>query len=99
MMKNDLPVACTLGPDALQARREQLLPGLIARAVERIEVPEGLRLRFNDADTLGAIAHVIEVERRCCRFLRFALTAEPGDGPIWVEVTGPAGTRAFLDAL
>jgi hypothetical protein len=26
------------------------------------------------------------------------LTVEPGDGPVWLELTGPSGTREFLEA-
>jgi hypothetical protein len=44
-------------------------------------------------------AAVIEAEHRCCRFLRFLLLVEPGDGPVWLEVTGPQGTEDFLSAL
>jgi hypothetical protein len=42
---------------------------------------------------------MIDAERRCCRFLRFVVTVEPGDDSICLEVTGPAGTREFLDGL
>jgi hypothetical protein len=35
----------------------------------------------------------------CCRFLRFTLTVEPDRGPIALELTGPRGTREFLESL
>ena len=40
----------------------------------------------------------VDLERRCCAFLRFELTVEPGGGPVWLELTGPPGTREFLQA-
>jgi hypothetical protein len=93
----NLPIACTLGPAALKARREDLLGGLVRRAAERVDIPNGYRVRFEPSgDILLAIANVVEVERHCCRFLAFVLTIEPDDGPIWLEITGPAGTREFL---
>ena len=96
----NLPIACTLGPAALKARREDLLGGLVRRAVERVELPNGYRVRFEPAnDILSAIAEVVEVERQCCRFLTFELTIEPADGPIWLEFTGPVGTREFLAGM
>ena len=96
----NLPIACTLGPAALEARREDLLGGLVRRAVERVELQNGYRVRFEPTnDALSAIAKVVEVERQCCRFLTFVLTIEPGDGPIWLEFTGPAGTREFLGGM
>ena len=95
-----LPVACTLGPAAVKARREDLLGGLLRRAHERIDLPNGYRVRFEpDADLLVTIARVVETERQCCRFLTFELTVEPGAGPIWLQFTGPPGTREFLAGM
>jgi hypothetical protein len=51
------------------------------------------------ACTLTAIAQTIDAERQCCRFLTFTVTVEPDGGPISLAVTGPPGTREFLDAL
>jgi hypothetical protein len=97
---SNLPIVCTLGPAALKARRDDLLGGLVRRADERLDLPDGYRVRFTAAeDALATIAQVIEVERRCCRFLTFHVTVEPEDGPIWLEVTGPPGTREFLAGM
>ena len=61
---------------------------------------DGYRLRFApSADTLALIGRAIDAERLCCRFLRFMLTVEPDEGPILLDLTGPAGTREFLSAL
>lgn len=96
----DLPVVCTLSPDALRARREGLLLDLIRGAAARRELPEGLRLEFeSNSETLSAIARVVDAERQCCRFLRFGITVEPGGGPIALELTGPPGTREFVAAM
>lgn len=58
------------------------------------------RGRFDpQADLVKEAAMVIDAEHRCCRFLHFLLLVEPGDGPIWLEVTGPEGTPAFLSTL
>jgi hypothetical protein len=93
----NLPIACTLGPATVKARCEDLLGGLVRRASERIELPNGYRVRFDPAaDILSTIAKVIEVERQCCRFLTFELAMEPDNGPIWLQFTGPEGTREFL---
>lgn len=96
----DLPVACTLSPAALQARRENLLPGLLRRTTERRELPNGYSLRFAvEGEAICEIARTVENERQCCRFLRFTVTIEPGDGPITLGLTGPPGTREFLAAM
>jgi hypothetical protein len=96
----DLPIACALTPDALRARREGLLSDLVRRAEGREDVSEGLRLRFAPtSETLATIARAVEAERHCCRFLRFGITVEPDGGPVFLELTGPSGTRDFISAL
>ena len=97
---SQLPIACSLSPEAVQARRANLLPGLVQRADDTEPLVNGIRLRFRaSTEALQAIASTIEVERQCCRFLRFDVTIESDAGPIWLTVTGPAGTAEFLDAL
>ena len=96
----DLPIVCTLGPPALAARREGLLSDLMRRADDHQDLTEGHRLRFSgDGDTFGAIARAVDAGRQCCRFLRFQITVEPDGGPVWLDLTGPPGTRDFLSAL
>lgn len=96
----DLPIVCTLTPEALTARREGLLARLVRRAERQQVLPDGYRLRFAPAEgVLADIARVLDAERQCCQFLRFTLTVEPGGGPIQLELTGPPGSREFLSAL
>lgn len=96
----DLPIVCTLGPAAVTARRDDLLGTLVRRAEERVDLPNGYRVRFAPAEgVLTTIARVIETERLCCRFLRFQMTVEPDGEAIWLELTGPPGTREFLAGM
>ena len=96
----DLPIACTLSPDALQARRQGLLADLLRRARSHELTAAGLRVVFpGDGETLATIARVVDAERLCCRFLRFVVTTEPDAGPIALELSGPSGTREFLNSL
>jgi len=94
----DLPVACTLSPAALEARRQKLLNAVVRHADERVELPDGYRLRF-PPDLLSEITRMVDAERQCCRFLTFTVKVEPDDGPISLDLTGPAGTREFLAAM
>jgi hypothetical protein len=97
---NDLPVACTLGPETLKIRREGLLANLMHRVDSHEPLPNGHRLRFGAADdVLMLISRTIEAERKCCRFLRFQLTVEPAEGPVVLELTGPPGTQEFIAGL
>ena len=96
----DMPIACSLSPDAIAARKAGLLPGLAARATAVDELPDGLRLRFEPANgLLSDIAAVVDAERQCCRFLQFDLKVEQDGGPVALSLTGPPGTREFVSAL
>jgi len=96
----DLPIACELTSAEIQARREGLLPGLLAQAQERVALPQGFRWRFAaSGEFLAAAAKTIDAERQCCRFLQFVLTVESNAASIWLEITGPQGTAEFLDTL
>ncbi|HEV2751250.1 MAG TPA: hypothetical protein VGV12_12075 [Gemmatimonadales bacterium] len=96
----DLPIACRLTPFELFARSDTLLPGVIARAEQSELLPDGARWRFTpSSELLLALAVMIDAERRCCPFLRFQVLAEADNGPVWLEVTGPEGTREFLERL
>ena len=93
----EFPICCTLsGPE----RATRLVSEIATLRRDQQEVrwlPEGVTLRFRaEPGRLAAPAEFVEYERQCCAFLQFRLTAEPGGGPIWLELTGPAGTRAFL---
>jgi hypothetical protein len=95
-----LPVVCSLSPSALSERREDALRGLRARAREIREIAGGWSIRFAAEDDLIAeLAHFIQKERKCCAFLRFALIVAPGEGPVWLELTGPDGTQDMLRGL
>jgi hypothetical protein len=94
------PIACTLTPDEVEARKAGHLPGLAARVEGVRPTPDGYELDFAPADgILRTLAEVIDAERVCCRFLRFEITVTPAGGPITLRLSGPPGTREFLDAL
>ncbi|HEX3127518.1 MAG TPA: hypothetical protein VH394_09315 [Thermoanaerobaculia bacterium] len=94
----DIPIACSLTAAQLDQRRE-ILAALRARCAEVQPIENGLRLRFEAASgVLSDIARVIDLERQCCRFLRFRLDVLPDGGPVLLELNGPEGTAEFLGA-
>ncbi len=94
------PIVCSLTPDAIQAGRAGLLPGLAERATTREPIADGYRLSFAaSSDALQHIARVVDAERQCCRWLRFDLVVPPAGGFVTLTLTGPAGAREFLAAL
>jgi len=72
----------------------------VRQAKRREDLDDGLRLELApSAETIALIARAIEAERHCCRFLRFGMSVKPNRGPVFLELTGPAGARAFVSAL
>jgi hypothetical protein len=67
------------------------------QAQERLDLPNGYAVRF-EPDAIEALARFVAKERRCCPFLSFTVDVEPNDGPVWLEIVGPEGTREFLAA-
>ena len=47
----ELPIACTLTPEALQTRREGLLMDLMRRVERRQDLSDGVRLEFAPLQT------------------------------------------------
>lgn len=95
----DLPVVCSLTEPELAERRAGVLGEVRRSAQEARWLADGVRLRFTATPgSLATLATFVDLERRCCAFLRFRLTVEPGGGPVWLELTGPPGAREFLQA-
>src|SRR5260221_6736407 len=97
---SDLTIACTLTTPELQERRSTLLQEVRAAALEVKETEDGFAYRFASDDSLLAdLFMLIQLEHQCCPFLRFSLVVEAGDGPVWLELTGPPGTKEFLKSI
>jgi len=93
----DLPIACTLTAPELQERRRTVLQKVRSAVVEVRELENGYSYSFPSAeDWLVEVAGLIDLERQCCPFLRFQITVEENGGPLWLEMTGPPGTKEFL---
>lgn len=95
------PIACNLG--ALdgdeQRRRAALADDVVGHAKATTETTDGYALCFGeDAALLRNVIDWIGLERRCCPFLRFELTFDPGNGPFWLRLGGGPGVKEFLSA-
>ena len=92
-----LPVACSLMDSELQERRRDVLQKVRSGVAEVKEIDYGFLYRFpSDGTWISELANLVELEHQCCPFLKFNITVEPGDGPLWLEITGPPGTKEFL---
>jgi hypothetical protein len=91
-----LPVACSLMDSELQERRRNALQKVRSTVTEVKEIDRGFIYRFSSGTLISELAGLVELEHQCCPFLKFHITVEPGDGPVWLEMTGPPGTKEFL---
>ena len=100
MTSRELPIACSLTDPEFQQRRSELLKTFQGALLETKELDEGYAYRFpSSANWILELAQLITFERECCPFLRFNLRLEPANGPLWLELTGPEGTKDFLKSL
>jgi hypothetical protein len=98
-MSTTRPLACDSAAIPVVNRQAhfELIQRLFGNlALGRASVPGGYRFRF-DAEALGQIADFVENERKCCPFLAFLIAVDGDADWIWLQLTGPAGTREFLD--
>ncbi|MBV8199970.1 MAG: hypothetical protein JOZ15_05030 [Acidobacteria bacterium] len=96
---DELPIVCTLTAPELRERRA----GVLRRVRERLlgsrplADAAGCELRFpGDDATVADVLEMVLLESRCCAFLRFRVTLEPGGRSAAVEITGPPGGAEIL---
>ena len=95
----NIPIACTLSGLERRERESTTLAALRKHVCHTDARPDGYALELAMSDeALAAATALIQLERRCCPFLRFALTVEPGGDLVQLALTGPPGTREFLSA-
>ena len=100
MEATKLPVACSLTGPELQERRRQVLRKVGEAVLEVKDLGDGYAYRFPSDDVwITELANLITFERQCCPFLQFNVRIEPGAGPVWLELSGPEGTKDFLNSL
>lgn len=94
-----LPLACVPGAIPAEARASHFerVDRVFAAARDRVSLQDGYAFRF-DCELLIEIARFTEQERLCCPFLTITLEQRPAGGSLWLYLTGPAGTREFLDS-
>ena len=94
------PVACELTTPALRERKAWLQQQLGGHLRTHQWLSEGLALQLvYTPESVAIISELVQLEAQCCPFLRFDLRVHSGTGLLELDLTGPPGTRAFLDLL
>lgn len=93
----DLPIACTLEPDAMPDRLADWR-AILDRAQARTITADGaLRLELDDDLDLGELTRLVAAEQHCCAFFSFAITVDASG--IGLEVRAPEGATAVVTSL
>jgi len=96
----EIPVACTLSDRDLAQRRNEITRTLLGGRQETRELPDGYAVRFPGDEAWAArLLAFIAGERACCPFFTFTLVFEPRQGPLWLHLCGPAGTKELVADL
>jgi hypothetical protein len=93
------PVQCNL--DALspeeRAHHAAALKKLGEKALERRELQDGYAYRFAwESGILAELVEWIPLERACCPFFRVSIEVEPGNGAVWLHLTGSGPVKEFI---
>ena len=98
--EQDLPILCSLTNADFQARRREIVNKFSQAVVEIKELNDGFAYRFPSGDEwLTELSQFISFERQCCPFMSFKMIVEANQDSIWLELTGPTGTKDFLANL
>ncbi len=95
----EIPIACTLSAQDYTARTIEV-EELMHRAEETRDLEDGYALKFaGSADQARDLLQFIIQERACCPFFTFELHFELQEGPIWLSLRGPEGTKSFIQEM
>lgn len=84
--------------EALQEQRRKLMAQVVRSADHIDTLEEGYRLRLAHKHT-DLVMQLEQAERACCQFLNFGVEFPAGLDTINLTITGPVGTREYLDQL
>lgn len=99
MTSTSLPLACVTGaiPADQRAGHFDLIRRLFGGALSREPIVAGYAFRFGP-DAFEEVGRFVANERRCCPFLDFDIRVPAGGKDLILTLSGPEGTREFLDA-
>ena len=92
----DIPIVCTLRPDALRGQLEDW-QSLLAHAARRHPLDDGLRVEFAPSAAPADLMRLVAAEQDCCQFLRFSITVD--NRGVALEVRGPEDAGSIIEGL
>src|SRR5688500_275644 len=97
MTKETSKLVCKLTTPELQERKRTVIAELKTTMQKRKEIENGVRYKFDGSDSMiDLLTSFIKTERVCCDFLTFNLSIGDEDSFMWLELTGPEGTKDII---
>ncbi len=91
-------VACKLTTPELQERKRTVIADLKNSLIEKVETKNGIKYKFESTDEMiDRVTTFIKAERLCCDFFDFSLSVAAETGFMWLELSGPDGTKEFIN--
>ena len=81
-----------------RARHKELRARLERVTTQVTEEPEGYTFEYAADIAPTTVAEWVDLERKCCPFLRFTVDIPEDTGSLRLHVWGTAGVKAFLAA-
>jgi len=98
-LQTNAPLACDRNALNESERKEirELIGKFTSAVREQKELEDGVAFGLmHESSALAIVARWIELERKCCPFLRFRIDVKAGEAKWWLTVTGPPGTKEVL---
>lgn len=91
-------LTCKLTTPELQQRKKTVIAELKNQVLEKVETAQGFKYKFEGSDKmLDLLNSFIKTERLCCDLFVFNLTASSDTKFAWLELSGPEGTKNFIE--
>ncbi len=95
--KETSKLVCKLTTPELQERKRTVIAELKATMLERKETESGVCYKFDGSDKMvDLLTSFIKTERLCCDFFTFNLSISDEKSFVWLELSGPEGTKDFI---
>jgi hypothetical protein len=90
-------LSCKLTTPELQQRKRTVVAELKSHLLDKSETERGFKYKFDGTDQmLDLLNNFIKTERLCCDFFVFNLSASNEKDFVWLELSGPEGTKDFI---
>jgi hypothetical protein len=93
-------VTCTLSSKHRRQRRRELQLPLRERMLTADTLPDGYLFTFPSWPAIWIdLAHLVALERQCCRFLDFQMELRSEERAIHLRITGPPEAKEIIGSL